>query len=212
MADELQFRFQRWPWLLLGRTPERVIADEIHMNSQAIKAELRTDPAGFRSPGGFQDGLKSRADVQKLLLREGFDWVSTQYVGVPEVKEGARATPAVLDAVVRAQKASQPYQYAATGLVEIPMNPVSDIHAFRGARWRLPDFLKAVAAALDWVIENRAVFDFLAHPSCLGIVDPKFETLEMICAQVRAAGARAELVDLGAIARRVQSRHQRQKE
>jgi peptidoglycan/xylan/chitin deacetylase (PgdA/CDA1 family) len=209
-GDELQFRFKRWPWLLAGRTPERVIRDEIQMTSQAIRTELKTEPAGFRSPGGFLDGLRTRPDVQQLLLREGFDWVSTLYAGVAELKEGVKPSPQVYDAIVRAQKRSQPFQYAGTGLVEVPMNPISDIHAFRVARWKLGDFLKAIEVALDWVIANKAVFDFLAHPSCLGVVDPKFEAIELICAKVHAAGERAELVDLSTIARRVQSRHQKE--
>jgi hypothetical protein len=45
------------------------------------------------------------------------------------------------------------------------------------------------------------VFDFLAHPSCLVVEDPKFETIQLICALVRRAGEKAALVDLETIAR-----------
>jgi hypothetical protein len=207
-ADELQHRFRRWPWLLAGRSVERVLLDEIRMVNQAIKSELKIDPAGFRTPGGFPRGLRDRPDLQKLLLDEGFDWVSSQYVGVAEVKESALPTASVLEAIVRSQANCQPYQYP-SGLVEVPMSTVSDIHAFRTGRWRLPDFLKAIDLALDWVIERGAVFDFLAHPSCLVVTDPEFKAVELICDKVRAAGERAALVDLGTIAKRVQSRHQR---
>lgn len=54
-------------------------------------------------------------------------------------------------------------------------------------------------------IDPRDVFDFLAHPSCLGVVDPACKTIEMICDRVKKAGDKAELTDLETIARRVNS-------
>jgi hypothetical protein len=206
--EDLQFRFRRWPWLLMGRTPERVIRDQIRMTNQAIQGELKTRADGFRSPGGFARGLRERPDVQKILLDEGFTWVSTQYPGVPELKEETKPAPAVYEAIVRSQAACQPYQYE-SGLVEVPMSTISDIHAFRTARWKLADYLKAIEMALDRVIEKRAVFDYLAHPSCLLVTDPAFRALDLICAKVRAAGERAALVDLATVAKQVQSKHQR---
>ncbi len=205
-VEDLQPRFRRWPWLAAGRTPERVILDQIRMTNEAIRAELKTSVAGFRSPGGFQTGLRDRPDVQKLLLDQGFDWVSTQYAGVPELKEGVKPSKELLDAIARSQGKCQPYQYP-NGLVEVPMSTISDIHAFRVARWKLPDFLQAIEVALAWVIEKRAVFDFLGHPSCLCVTDPEFKAVQLICDKVKVAGERAELVDLKTVARRVQSRH-----
>lgn len=206
--EELQFRFRRWPWLVRGRSPKQVIVDQIRMTNEAIRARLETEPAGFRSPGGFYDGLNDRPDVQQLLLDEGFEWVSTRYPGVKELTEGTKPSPEVYDAIVRSQAACQPYVYP-TGLVEVPMSTISDIHAFRTARWKTDDFLKAIEVGLDWAIENRACYDFLAHPSCLLVTDPDFRAVELICDKVAAAGERAELVDLGTIARRAQARHQR---
>ena len=49
---------------------------------------------------------------------------------------------------------------------------------------------------------TAAVFDFLAHPSCLYVVDPEFKAIELICDLVSRAGDRAAIVDLGTIARR----------
>jgi hypothetical protein len=86
--------------------------------------------------------------------------------------------------------------------MEIPMSPISDIGAFRTGRWKLDWFLEAVRRAVTWAIDNGAVFDFLAHPSCLGVVDPEFKTLDLICDLVQAAGDGAELVTLDAIAER----------
>jgi hypothetical protein len=55
---------------------------------------------------------------------------------------------------------------------------------------------------VEWAIERRGVFDFLAHPSCLYVTDPDFRTIDLICDLVRKAGSRAALVDLGTIAER----------
>ena len=69
-----------------------------------------------------------------------------------------------------------------------------------GARWPLESFLTGVCAAVTWAIEQRGVFCFLGHPSCLVVTDPAFRTIEMIGDQVRTAGDRAALVDLNTIA------------
>jgi hypothetical protein len=209
--DELQYRFRRWPWLVRGRTPREVIVDQVRMTNEAIGERLGVAASGFRTPGGFSSGLGDRPDVQELLRDEGFDWVSSQYAGVPELAQGTKPSRSVFDAIVASQSASQPFQYPG-GLVEVPMSPISDIHCFRTARWGLGDFLHAIERAVDWAIRNRAVFDFLAHPSCLLATDPHFEAIDLIVNTVEAAGDRAALVDLQAIARRVQGRHVRRPE
>jgi hypothetical protein len=170
-----------------------------------MRARLETAPAGFRTPGGFANGLADRADVRQMLQDVGFTWVSSRYPAHPMTEAGREPTQEVLDGIVRAQAAAQPFVYP-RGLVEIPMSPVSDIGAFRNGRWRLDWFLRAVRRGVEWAIENRAVYDFLGHPSCLYVVDPQFRTIELICDLVRRAGNRAALVDLGAIARRTQAR------
>ncbi len=82
------------------------------------------------------------------------------------------------------------------------MSPISDIGAFRTGRWKLEWFLEAIRRGVAWAIEQRAAFDFLAHPSCLYVTDPKFQAIELICQMVDEAGDRAEIVDLHALARR----------
>jgi hypothetical protein len=203
--DELQPRFRRWPWLMQGRTVQRVLTDQVRMTDEAITARLETKTRGFRSPGGFATGLTERPDVQKLLQELGFSWVSTKYAGVKGIEEGTAPTGAVLDAIARSQALCQPHVYR-SGLIEVPMSTVSDIHAFRIGRWRLADYLRAVEAALDWVIKQRAVFDFLAHPSCLVATDPDFQTVRLIGDKIRAAGARAAWADLDAVAARARRR------
>jgi hypothetical protein len=199
--EDLQFRFRRAPWLIEGKTPRDVIRENVRLTSAALKARVGVEAAGFRTPGGFANGLSDRPDVQHLLRDLGFTWVSSKYPAHPLGEPGKAPTTAVFDGIVKAQREAQPFVYP-RGLVEVPMSPVSDISAFRGGRWKLDSFLKAVRLGVEWAIESRAVFDFLGHPSCLYVTDPELKTIDLICGLVRKAGARAALVDLGTIALR----------
>ena len=196
---QTQFRFQRSPWLIRGKEAADIVRENVRVTTLAMKERLGIVPDGFRTPGGSNNALNGREDIQKLLLDEGFRWVSSKY---PAHKSGEIMKPPTLDvyaSIVRAQAEAQPYVYP-TGLIEIPMSPISDVTAFRSKYWKLEYFLKAVRLATEWAIENRAVFDFLAHPSCLGVEDPGFETIKLICDIVKDAGDKAQIVGLSTIA------------
>lgn len=200
--EEVQFRFRRAPWLLEGKTAQQAIADNVRLSSAAMKTRLGLSPVGFRTPGGFATGLADRPDVRKLLQDQGYRWVSSKYPAHPVGEMGQAPTKEVLAGIVKAQEAAQPFRYPG-GLIEVPMSPISDVNAFRTGRWRLDDFLEAIRVGVTWAIEQRAVFDFLCHPSCLYVMDPKLRTVELICELVRQARDRAELVDLESISQRV---------
>ena len=200
--EDIQFRFRRSPWLIEGRTPEQVIVENIRLTTVALKTRIGVDPVGFRTPGGFADGLAARPDVRKWLIDLGFTWVSSKYPAHPMTEPGKEPPEEMLKAIVAAQEKAQPFRYP-DGLVEVPMSPVSDIGAFRNGRWNLDWFLTAIRRAVEWSIEKRAVFDFLAHPSCLGVLDPEFKTVEMILDLVKRADGKAVIVGLEAIAQRV---------
>ncbi len=186
--EDLQFRFRRAPWLIEGKTPAEAIRENIRLTNAALKSRLGIPPAGFRTPGGFTDGLSDREDVRKLLTEMGFEWVSSRY-----------------PSHVTLEPRKEAYK---DGLIEVPMSPPSDIVAFRGGRWKLEWFLKAVRRCVEWAIEKRAVFDFLGHPSCLYVVDPDFQTIDLILDLVQKAGDRAAIVDLGSIAKRAKDRRE----
>ena len=113
-------------------------------------------------------------------------------------------SPEVYADIVRAQADAQPFVYP-SGLIEIPMSPISDVGAFRTKYWKLDYFLKAVRLAVEWAIETRSVFDFLCHPSCMVVEDPEFKTVKLICDLVKAAGDQAEIVGLDRIAQDVKA-------
>lgn len=199
--EEVQFRFKRAPWLIRDRPVAEVIEDNIATTTVALKERCGITPDGFRTPGGFRTGLKDRPDLQKMLMKQGFTWVSSLYpahtCGVPKEQPG----DAVYADIIKAQAAAQPFAYP-TGLVEVPMSPVSDVNAFRTHYWKLEWFLKAVRLAVEEAIKTGGCFDFLAHPSCLVVEDPGFETVKLICSLVKDAGDKAALVGLGDFAAR----------
>jgi peptidoglycan/xylan/chitin deacetylase (PgdA/CDA1 family) len=200
-VEETQFRFQRAPWLVQGMTAQQVIRENIALTNAALAERCQIRAAGFRTPGGFSGGLSGREDVQRMLLDLGFRWVSSKYPAHPTGLPKQEPTSEIYDAIVAAQRDSQPSVYS-TGLVEVPMSPISDVNAFRSNFWKLSWFLDATRRSLDWTIRSGAVFDLLAHPSCLVVEDPKFEIIHQICQQVRDAGAKAQFADLNAIAQR----------
>jgi hypothetical protein len=204
-SQDVQFRFQRAPWLIEGKKPSEVIRENIRLTNAALKARLGIEPAGFRTPGGFSDGLKDRHDVQAMVKDVGFRWVSSLYPPHKNSAPGKEPAAEVFQSIVEAQELSQPFVYP-NGLIEVPMSPISDIGAFRGGRWKLDWFLKAIRLAVERCIERGYVFDFLAHPSCLYVTDPEFRAIELICELVAKAGDRAALVDVGTIAKRAQMR------
>ncbi len=199
--EDIQFRFRRSPWLIEGRTPAEVIRENIRLASVALKTRVGITPAGFRTPGGFATGLVDRPDIQQMLLDLGFTWVSSLYPPHAMGEPSPQPTEAALAAIVAAQIKAQPFVYP-SGLIEVPMNPISDVGAFRNGRWKLAGFLEAIRRGVEWAIDHGAAYDFLSHPSCLYVTDPKFQAIELICEMVDKAGDRAELVDLNTLAKR----------
>jgi peptidoglycan/xylan/chitin deacetylase (PgdA/CDA1 family) len=199
--EDIQFRFRRAPWLIRGQTPQQVILENIRMTTAGLKERAGITAAGFRTPGGFGNGLADRPDVRRLLLDLGYTWVSSKYPAHAMGKPKEEPTEEVYSTIVKAQEEAQPFAYP-DGLIEVPMSPVSDVTAFRSHGWKRPWFLKAVRLGVEWAIRTGGVYDFLAHPSCLVVEDPQFETVKLICDLVKEVGNQAAIVDLGTIAGR----------
>ncbi len=204
--DEIQYRFSRAPWLIRDRPVADVLRENIRLTNVALKERLGVAVNGFRTPGGFATGLDGREDLQKMLLGLGFDWISCKYpvhAGMEDLDATNKTVPsdAAYANILAAQPEAQPFLYP-TGLLDIPMSPISDIGAFRNGRWQLEHFLKAIRLAMEWAIEQRAVFDFLCHPSVIGVVDPNFQAIDLICDLVEQSNGIAEIVSLDVIAKR----------
>ena len=83
------------------------------------------------------------------------------------------------------------------------MCPISDLIAFRTARWKLDYFLKAVNETVQQAIQRGFAYVLLAHPSCLSVNDPHFRTVDLVCDLVNASRGRAAITDLDAVAKGV---------
>src|SRR5262249_3990781 len=162
--EDIQFRFRRAPWLIERKTPADVIADNIRLAERALKQRIGVAPAGFRTPGGFADGLKDRPDLQALLLKMGYSWASSKYPAHPITgASGMAPDEKVMAGILAAQEKAQPFVYP-SGLVELPVSPISDVTAVRAGRWPLSAFLQAIRVALSPAIARRARFLFLPPP------------------------------------------------
>ena len=201
--EQTQFRFQRSPWLINNKTAAEIIRENIRITTLAMKQRAGIIADGFRTPGGSSAGLDGREDIQKMLLDEGFAWASAKYPRHGSSKPGEEPSDEIFASIVDALQQAQPYVYP-TGLIEIPMSPISDVGAFRTSRWKLDHFLKSVRQCIEWTIENKAVFDFLCHPSIMYVEDPEFQTVKLICELVKQAGDKAEIVGLSTIAKTFQ--------
>lgn len=203
--NDIQYRFRRAPWLIEGKTISEVLHENIRLTNLAFKSRLGVDPAGFRTPGGLRTALDGREDLQKMMLDLGFTWISSKYPDHAYSKPGTPPDEGIFRNIVDSHAASQPYIYP-SGLVEIPMNAISDVGAFRNSRWQLDHFLEATRRSVAWAIKNRRMFDFLGHPAVLSAMDPEFKTIDMICDLVKWAGEQAAIVDLATIARHTTDR------
>jgi peptidoglycan/xylan/chitin deacetylase (PgdA/CDA1 family) len=196
---DCQFRFQRSPWLIRGKSVRQILRENIEQCTIAMRERAGLEPDGFRTPGGFYDALDKRPDLQAMLLDLGFKWVSSKYPLTLEGKPHEEPGPAFYAKIADAYSRAQPYVYP-SGLIEVPMSPISDVHAFRSLFWKREWFLKAIRTGVERAIAERATFDLLAHPSCLVVEDPQFETFKMICDLVEQSQGRAEIVGLDALA------------
>lgn len=196
----VQARFRRCPWLIEGLSPREAIERNIRLTERAMQYRLGAKPSGFRTPYGYPAGLQKRADLQRMLLELGYAWVSSQYRQPQDLKTH-RPTAANYAAIVRSLKASQPYVYD-TGLIEIPLSPITDVNAFRTRRWTLAEYAASVERSLQWAIDQGAVYDYCFHPSVMCVEDPDGHVVDLICEAVRRAGKRAALTSLDAIAQR----------
>src|SRR5262245_56343952 len=132
--EDIQFRFRRAPWLVEGKTPAAVIEENVRLMARALKERVRIEPAGFRTPGGFANGLSGRPALQAMLVKQGYRWVSSKYPRHPTGTPGQPPGPGIIADIVAAQAEAQAFVYP-SGLIEVPMSPISDVSAFRSARW-----------------------------------------------------------------------------
>lgn len=197
------------PWRAAGREAQQIIREEIQMTTSAIQSCLGVEPRGFRSPGGFPNGLQDAEDVQQMLREEGFWWVSTHYndvlmrtytknatVGdVPKVEFGELQA-----AFRRSERVLQPYRYE-SGLLELPLAGITDIVAWRRYRPDLGEWLRMLSDGVDYAHEHGLIFMLTTHPAVLASIDPFCQTIDVIMRRAKEKEGGVWLPDLEEVAR-----------
>jgi hypothetical protein len=74
-----------------------------------LKQRIGIAPAGFRTPGGFNDGLTDRPDLQSMLQKMGYKWVGSRYPAHALGTVGRPPDRKVISAIVAAQAQAQPF-------------------------------------------------------------------------------------------------------
>jgi peptidoglycan/xylan/chitin deacetylase (PgdA/CDA1 family) len=108
----------------------RRLDEELALVNELFERRLGWRSTVLRGPGGYQDGLDSRPENQRVILRNGFKWVSCRVDR--QARLGDRAAVLVVASRLR------PYAYP-TGLVEIPFQGFSDRSFFETYRNVAPD-------------------------------------------------------------------------
>lgn len=200
------------PWRAAGRSAQQVVREEVQMTTAAIEARLGVKPKGFRSPGGFGNGLQDAADVQRMLQEEGFWWVSTHYndglmwtynrnaeVGnVPKVPFDE-----LTEAFKQSERVLQPYRYE-SGLLELPLAGITDIVAWRRYRPDLGEWLRMLEEGVDYAHEHGLVFMLTTHPAVLASIDPLCQTVDVIMRRALEKEGGVWLPDMEEIARHLE--------
>ena len=67
------------PWRAAGLNALECIRREVRQTSAAITEKLGVAPTGFRTPGGFNNGLDDVPEVQDVLAAEGIQYASARF-------------------------------------------------------------------------------------------------------------------------------------
>ncbi|MFC5653252.1 polysaccharide deacetylase family protein [Paenibacillus solisilvae] len=206
--SELAGVFTSAPWRGAGRSAQDAVRQEIQMTTAAIKNCLGVEPKGFRSPGGFQNGLQDTEYVQKMLQEEGFWWVSTHYndgLFADHYRAGSVDSvykvdvSTMISAFNKSEQILQPYQYEC-GLLELPLAGITDVVAWRGYGTDLGDWLRMLSAGVDYAHEHGLIFNLTTHPAVLASIDPFGQTIDVIMRRAMEKEGGVWLPDLEEVA------------
>lgn len=210
--ERLSGIYHSCPWRASGREAQDIVRQEIQMTTAAIKHRLGVNPRGFRSPGGFPNGLQDAPAVQALLQEEGFWWASTHYndsldrkYRVPSFEAVPKVELAELnEAFNRSQHTLQPYRYE-SGLLELPLAGITDVVAWRGYRPDLNEWLSMLSQGVDFAHRHGLIFMLTTHPAVLAAVDPFCQTIDVVLRRALEKEGGVWLPDLEEVALHLQT-------
>jgi len=167
--------------LPLNTSDVKALDNELALTNQLFEKRLGRKSTMLRGPGGYQDGLRGLPENQRVVVKNGFRWVSCQYDNTLAKQPVQRA--------IEAAGRDVPYAYD-SGLIELPIQGFTDRVWFEQVKmddpelydaWRAEWGHKAVPEgsrapwtaddALDaWIEYNLAAADFAYDNGLLWIV------------------------------------------
>jgi peptidoglycan/xylan/chitin deacetylase (PgdA/CDA1 family) len=185
--EDLQVVYREDPGRLQGAdTPLDVIAQEISCTSDLIEVRLGARPQGFRTPGGFGNGLQDVPAVKDWLKDQGFAYCSSHY-DCPLPTEKPFTRDVMERGVGESLRSLQPYRYP-NGLLEIPMMGISDIHAYRVRDLDRGEYTRLLLHGVEIAAREDLTFSLLMHPQVQACRDPHGETVRRLVEKTMALG------------------------
>ena len=126
---QLQPVYAAAPWRAAGLNALECIEREVRQTSTAITEKLGVAPTGFRTPGGFNNGLDDVPAVQEVLSDAGMQFASARYYFPVDPKKKRPSADVLNQAMEASIDALQPSRYP-NGLPELPLAGITDIWAF----------------------------------------------------------------------------------
>jgi len=176
---QLQPVYANAPWRAAGLSALECIDREVRQTSTAITEKLGVAPTGFRTPGGFNNGLDDVPAVQEVLSDAGMQYASARYYFPVDPKKKRPSADVLNQAMEASIDALQPSRYP-NGLPELPLAGITDIWAFRVLdldRWEFIDVLKR---GIDHAHANQQVLSLCFHPPVLAVRDPHCDMLNIV--------------------------------
>ena len=137
------------------------------------------------------DGLRDAPEIQRILLSEGFNFASTQYFVPVRNKTDLKSLEEPIKVSLRK---AQPHRYS-SGLVELPIRFMTDVHAFRTLDLDLSTWLELLELAIKYCHENKLVWNFCCHPVFLAVKDPYCHTIKTILEIATSPSVRCWITD-----------------
>lgn len=161
--------------------PLEKIESELVRTKRLIKDKLETVSIGLRGPGGYKVGLQGESDIQKVLLKAGIKWASTQ----DNLPDTLLSDGKIIETIVNIQ----PYYYK-TGLLEIPFCGYQDREFFDSdcgppRRGTLEEWIQYLKQAVDFVYEHGLAYSLVVHPSTGFKHDPEGKAIRELLSYCR---------------------------
>ncbi len=142
-------------------TPVDEVRSQLTRTKKIIESRLKTENIGLRGPGGYNNALCDREDVQQVVLDVGMKWVSTQFQYPRSESDNDQNW-------INMIPKQQPFYYK-TGLLEIPFCGHQDRSFFDvdmgGAPRPIDEWIAYLKGCVDLACERNLFLALTVHPS-----------------------------------------------